>query len=271
MQVPSVIKDVFDRFPLREYPAVPNTTLKIDDSIISNSFHFGGESSSSGKFTLAVFNVFELQGRLLPTDYNGLQTAFHLCQKNNLTLPRPGVSGSGHSIMKVSYYASPNNFLPMLIEDDEIRALVLYDQIKLMLNKQDAIKDEILGEFLDCCFTDLWLLCLWFQSDQLDLTAILDLPANVVTKHELCESMSSWTGLKIRYGVLEDLVYTRLLSQVSETLQLIEKDKDAVSATNLRKVYAFSLISKSLLSNTKVSDVIPASLEEASVKYVQSM
>lgn len=144
-------------------------------------------------------------------------------------------------------------------------------KLKPFLNKQDTKKDELLGELLDSYFTDLWLLCIWFENENVDLSTILNLPSNIIAKHELFENMANWTGIKIRYRDIVEQLYSRLLVQVSQTLQLIEKDLEAMSSSNLRKVYAFCLIARNLLSNTKVYDVIPASLNEASIKYVQSM
>lgn len=124
VKVPEPLRCIFDTFPLQTYSEV----LHESQSSHSNEFFFDSKNSShviekSGrKFCLAVHKaqLIKLNGvmKRVPTDPFGLANSLILCYRHELKLPseEKGLK-SQHSIKLMSYLASPDNELPMLVEN----------------------------------------------------------------------------------------------------------------------------------------------------------
>ncbi|WEJ94307.1 hypothetical protein PSN45_001791 [Yamadazyma tenuis] len=274
VQVPTVLKKVFETFPVVEYPSLPNSTPIIQQSIERNRFYFQrSPPSEKGAFTLGVFNLFKYQDNYIPTDPLSLAVTLHLCSKHGLKLPNcQGDSGdSGHSIMKMSYFGSPNSFLPILIEDGTSREIHLASALISGICKSDDVKETLLSDLLDVELYDLWLLSVWFEYEKLDLTALFGIEIVSLTKYELFESILTWRDFKVRYPILNRSIYDAKLSHVEELLSLLSEDLNNLSRGHLIKVYAYVIIVENLMKSTEARKVIPSKLSLNASNYMNGM
>lgn len=277
MMVPNGIRKVFDTFPLKEYPPVSNTTTAVNDALQENQFYFQLDSDSpmDASFILGVFNVAEIKGKYVPTDPLGLAYSFILCSKNDLRLPvfqNDNKPLRFHSMMKLSYSASPDKTLPILIEDDlqsksrEIKLLHhLQSQTGSALKTTDP-DQYMINQLLDTELYDTWLLCIWFESAVVDLGQIFGLPLIEITKIHLFESLPSWNHFKIRYPTLVPEVYDSKLNDIKSILTWLDTT-EGLSNIVLQKLYAFVIHIKYFLQETRLMALIPAGLMEKADQF----
>lgn len=212
--IPSSVKKVFDTFPLKTYPPVDNTTPKSLKELQSRKFPFEGPQSDTN-FNLGVFNVYQHDGKYLPTDPISLAQATILCTKNNLSLPSTSpVSASSSSLITLSYSASPDNRLPILIEEPS-RTIRLCEEILATTNDKLNVTDRILNEYLDDIILDSWLMCIFL--DEVDLNQIFNVP--YLTKFDLFKHLGTWKGFNTRY-VLNDDIYRSKLEELKTVFKL---------------------------------------------------
>lgn len=260
ISVPPLIKKVFDTFPLKEYPAVTSSTSAINDSIEGNKYYFGGSGDAINTFDLGVFNVHELEGKIVPTDPFGLSQCLILCHKNDLKLPRNS-SGEGdkNSLFVVAYNASPDMFLPILIENDfdaKVRDIRLFNEILTITNKKlEDNKKFLINEMIDNVCVDLWILCIYLEHKSIDLSLIFNLNplTNSLTGYEFLLAVKEWRHISIRYSI-NNKTYDNKLQEFENMLQLIVDNFDNLDSICQIKIASFMITAK-LLSGTKVYDI----------------
>ncbi|ODV77166.1 uncharacterized protein CANTADRAFT_33870, partial [Suhomyces tanzawaensis NRRL Y-17324] len=213
--VPAPVKQLFDTFPLATYPPVPNSTPEGLQETESNKFYFGGPTTPH-HFTLAVHNVFILEGsasRVVPSDPVSLGQALILSYKNKLKLPRLNeVSASPNAIAKVSFHASPDNQLPILIEEQKeqrnIRTYAAINHSILSKNFQGQDPELLaINELIDTKLFDLWILTLLSEKLDEDTLSKLFQFHGIVGKlasFDLYQEIPNWQAFKIRHPELFD-------------------------------------------------------------------
>mmetsp|Transcript_1201 Transcript_1201/g.1319 ORF Transcript_1201/g.1319 Transcript_1201/m.1319 type:complete len:341 (+) Transcript_1201:21-1043(+) len=265
-EVPKPIKKVFDTFPLYTYNPIPNTTPSNIQSIESNKFYFtssNNQSIENACFTLGVHNIYLVKTtngeKKIPSDPISLGHSLILCHKNNLHLPTCGDKGfkSKHSIMKLSYHASPDNQLPILIEDDlktqtrNIRSALSMNQSVKVNNKfSENPLARIINELVDTELADLWILCLlsdltssnpfvFNKLFRLDEEITNSTFTNKITIMSILNEIPKWGSFKTRYSYLFD--HSRTKSLINIPLRLHSEDILEVFANtnneSIRKAY----------------------------------
>ncbi|OBA21207.1 hypothetical protein METBIDRAFT_11767 [Metschnikowia bicuspidata var. bicuspidata NRRL YB-4993] len=169
MQIPPLLRLVFNAFPLRSYK-----NEEEDKSVTKEGrYRFIHQESfevSGRQLTLAVHNIREISlnadvVKFIPTDPTSLAASLLLCYKYKFLLPSENMADKpGHAIVSLSYLASPNGELPMLIEtsgDTKSNSKVV-SGAELMITDYfvgEGILDAIFDEFLKS-LNDLWILIL---------------------------------------------------------------------------------------------------------------
>ncbi|CUM63949.1 uncharacterized protein PRCAT00001537001 [Priceomyces carsonii] len=218
VQIPKVIAKVFDTFPLRVYDMEPSS---VTDA--ANRFHFKSETqvNNGNSFTIGVHNVIELnignQSILIPSDPVSFGHSLILCYKNNLRLPstKQDQNSSASSIMAMSFNASPDLQLPILIEDlKESRSIKTYPAIRKSIelnNIKNNTEHYLLNEMIDQQLYDLWILCLLTEEiteDTLLSIFKVDKELKAVEAISRLEAINifslipKWNSFKIRHPTL---------------------------------------------------------------------
>lgn len=288
VQVPQSVKTVFDTFPLKQYPAIPNTTPAINDALENKRFYYqstnqlkASKDNSDAMFILAVFNVTEVNGKLIPTDPFGLAYSFILAEKNGLRLPPSPSSNnsnngskSSHSIMTLAYNSAPDKTLPMIIEDDldeKVREIRCFNELETLIAERlkDTPEQYLINHLIDTQFYDIWLLCIWFERDTIDLAQVFGLDRIDITKYDLFDTLPTWKHFKIRYPKLVVEVYENKLKEVSRILTLLDAD-DALGLVIVAKLYGFVIHADQFLKGTKLKEMTPESLIETAYEYLNT-
>lgn len=242
-EIPKPLKKVFDSFPIYSYPPIPNTTPSNNQSIEANKFYFTSaseKSEASQCFTLGVHNVYELQTdngkKIVPSDPISLGHSLILCHKNGLKLPslENSCHKTNHSIIKLSYHASPDNQLPILIEDDtklqtrNIRSALSMNQSVKVNNKfSENPLARLINELIDIEFADVWILCLLGDLPGSNLEAFHKLfrvddeimqstLASKITILSILNEIPKWGSFNVRYAYLFDHSKFKLIFNIPE-------------------------------------------------------
>lgn len=225
LQVPKPLKTLFDTFPLATYGPVANTTPQNDAYIEASKYCFETKDSKNGKdssdpsdsvFTLGAHNVVPLHIsntlRYVPSDPVSFGLALVLCRKNGLLLPQ-GKGTLNHSIMNLAYHASPDNQLPLLIEDEkETRNLRSGTSVGASVASKyfaESTVDYMVNNLIEHELYDLWLMALLIElpsmpekfnsifSHKEEITR--NEAATTATLISLLLEIPSWRALKVRY------------------------------------------------------------------------
>lgn len=225
MKVPEPIRVVFDTFPLRTYAPVLDKSTQNDEHIFF--FSKKGDSSTTKEsecFHLGVHKVNKslVMGKMvfLPSDPIGLADCLILCHRHNLLLPRDAKDEkSVHSITELSYLASPDNELPILLEgkDAVAQKIVSSGEISKSVSNNYFSKNSqafFINDYLDS-LVDLWIFILlvdipqshnpcstysslFYQDDQVKQSDSL----LYLTTLKLIGEMANWNFFKKRYSYL---------------------------------------------------------------------
>lgn len=226
LQIPPLVKNVFDSFPLRKYGPVLNSSDQSNEDCIC----FGQASpNAENQFILAVNQTFEYSINdkvvLLPVDPHALACTLILCHKNKLTLPRKCIKNkdakSANSMIKVNYHASPDKMLPMLVENNiklQTREVRSSESIKRLIQSDNLFENDpiakLINQMLDTELYDLWILCLLtellpnhdneklrrlFYLDDLPLSN--DYTAKLITR-SIYNVIPCWNNFQVRYSEL---------------------------------------------------------------------
>ncbi|CCE85428.1 Piso0_005024 [Millerozyma farinosa CBS 7064] len=226
LQIPPLVKNVFDSFPLRKYGPVVNSSDQLNEDCMC----FGQASpNAENKFILAVNQTFEFSINekviLLPVDPHALACALILCYKNNLTLPRKCIKNKDarcvNSMIKVNYHASPDKMLPMLVENNiklQTREVRSSESIKRLIQADNSFENDpiakLINQMLDTEFYDLWILCLLTEllpnNDNEKLRRLFylddsplsnDYTARLITR-SIYNVIPCWNNFQVRYSEL---------------------------------------------------------------------
>lgn len=126
-KVPGPVKDLFDQFPLVQYPAVKQLTPETKSEILKRNYSYSAPSSqnpsqSTTSFKLGTYNVFQTEDNtFLATDPLCLSIELYLAIKNGIKLPKLNndhTDQSRNSLFLLSHHSSSNGYLPIYIEED---------------------------------------------------------------------------------------------------------------------------------------------------------
>lgn len=275
MLVPEPLQKLFNNFPLVDYPPIPNSTPAINTKLEENRYYFTGDDSNEAIFTLAVFNIAKVNGKYIPTDPFGLSYGLILSKKNNLKFPTPSAhtnkSRKAHSIMKLSYSASPDKTLPLMIEDDletKTRDLRVLAQLETEVNARLGPEDQFINQLIDTELFDLWLLCIWYESERIDLGLVFGLELVGLTKLHLFETMPEWKHFKTRHPKLGPTLYHQKLADVKKILGLVGETGNEIVQM---KVYGFVVHVKEFLGETKLGEIVSPELTRQATEYLQTV
>lgn len=278
--IPKPIKKVFESFPLYtfEAPCASNEADRIFEG--AQTFYFDGPVSNSS-FLLGVHNIVEVSGKFIPSDPISFGTALILADKNSLKFPQNGLtSKSSHGLIKVSYQASPDLHLPILIEDlgdaRSMRTSHLIERDISLKNFNENREVSIVNDLIDTSFTDIWTLALLCEDLPMEtFSQIFDLDPsepnvlNQLVKYELIEDISTWRHFKIRHPYLFDhsliqrntkldAFYKTSLKAFDKLLQLlVSQAKDGKLHRLIQlKIVAYILLIDKFFTNTRLGNAI---------------
>lgn len=280
LKVPPAIKTIFDAFPVVTYPPIANTTESKKKDQESQNYYFkpATELDDDSKFKLGIYNIIEVENVMIPSDPVSFGMALILADINKLKLPTSENEKSRCCLTQLSCYSSPNEQLPMLIEDqNDTRSIKTSQSLNALILKRMNCQEKVINQF----FTDLydcWLLCLltedlsmntWKSLFKFDAT-ILD----HLQLYDLIQQISNWRSFKVRIPQLFETNYTfnaidylhgknkssltkyyhLKLSQISKQLPVLLSYKKSNFIT--LKLLAYFISIDQTLSSTKLGSLI---------------
>lgn len=264
MKIPQPLEALFDHFPLRSYPK-----QETDSDACLEKFSFLQKSSSpqpSARFLLAVHNIRQVQltsqeSRFLATDPAGLADALILCYNHDLAMPRAASSAqkvSLHSMVPMSYLASPNNQLPLLIETagETTKCITTAAKIAASIASKSFSPhgvDSLVNFFMDNLQT-LWVftilheisfsstevlhLVFYSRSDALLEAAVADTGLGALDTLQLIEDMQSWCSFKDKYSNLYTGHIESVRAPIAAMKHVVMGPQHTVSSESFKKAYA---------------------------------
>lgn len=262
VKVPEPLRYVFDSFPLRTYPSVmPEVSNFQNDEFCFESEASPTSNGTNRKFCLAVHNVQRVQlggtTKVIPTDPFALNNSLILCFRHGLKMPsEPSKNKSSHSLRTVSYLASADNELPLLIDlmnsltDHITNAEELANSVASRYFSADT-HGYLINHYLDG-LKDLWILAL-----------LCDIPGNSSSEYlklfyedpellsnsftlklaslQLATQMPSWNDFRTRYPHLFQSRLSRIANFHKNTLQNLVSsiDSEAINEVYQQKLKDF--------------------------------
>lgn len=163
IQVPGPIKYLFDTFPLKTYPAVPQHSSDEELQIENRLFAYSSPSSSSSHFKLGVYNVIQTdQTTYIATDPLCLTAELALSLQNDIKLPKFNNNHhiSNNSLFLLSHNSNKQGQLPIYIEQDNKsgKRIVKDHQSlnELYCSKIESSVELMLITLCDCVLYDFW-------------------------------------------------------------------------------------------------------------------
>lgn len=201
MKVPKAVEAVFDKFPLVAYPPILSATeLKRTDEE-SRKFYFESTQTDEN-FGLGIFNAIEVKGKIIPSDPVSCGLALILADLNNLKLPSSANKVSNHCLVKLSMYSSPNDELPILIEDQRgTRSIKTMTTINTIISKRITTEEDLINQlFVD--LYDCYFLCLLTESIPTNaISQIFGIDTTLSDKLILADifhKLPSWNNFNVR-------------------------------------------------------------------------
>ncbi|RLV89815.1 Sorting assembly machinery 35 kDa subunit [Spathaspora sp. JA1] len=283
LKVPQVIKTFFDSVPINTIDDQSNTQL---DDINIDYFQGNNSCTSSSKFTLAVFNSMIEQDLILPTDPISLGYALLLSHKSKFTLPSSANKNSNEvksncGIVAMSHLGSPNNVLPIIIEDiDNIRTIKNLDTINHEFTDKNFGDDQeakLINQLIDIKFYDIWLQCILTEELPYKILSELfgldiSIEDNFVLQksqmYEFLNQVPNWNSFKLRHPTLLDSgvwntshylknYYTIQISEFDQDFKLIIDYLNKHPNSLLRyKVAGYVISIDKFLKSTKLGEVV---------------
>ncbi|ANZ75630.1 BA75_03043T0 [Komagataella pastoris] len=213
-KVPSLVKKVFDTFPVIVYSSDDVVSqLDFDESYFElRRFSFQSTGVNAvAKFQLGVYSLSPCiydSSILIPVDPLCLSTCLIMCVKNGLKLPQiGGEHGKDTSMVVMAYQASPDSELPLLVEDDlngQKRVARSYQTVKeFQDSRANNVKETMLIELIDGVLFDAWLIMVIFELPKeltVQLYGLVDKEDPVIPSHD--------TGI----SWLDSLRYSRIVN-----------------------------------------------------------
>lgn len=236
MIVPSTIKSLFDSVPLHTYK---------EESLLAEVHHY----PFLPDFTVAVFNVFQCNGHMIPTDPISLATVLVLAHKNGLKLPTESDRGRG-GIITTSFWASPTNVLPMLIEDQKIITL---DEINNTISAKLDEPTKLIYEMLSTKLYDIWIMCI--LCEDIPISNIFGIDS--LSKLDLMSVVPTWNNFAVRHPNLSGKSLTNFYKAL---LTELESDLDLLASCNhpiiQHSLAGYVIIIDQLLKSTKLGQIV---------------
>lgn len=241
VQVPSLLRSVFETFPLKTYPPIPNTTAGSKQAIESNRLYFesASKSNSNDSFILGVPNVLALDNdKYIPTDPISLAQCLILCYKHKLKLPSNSSSNKcPHSLLKMSHHASEDGQLPILIENGEdssrtIRSCKSFTETINDKYFKEDIQAFFINNLIDHDLNDLWILSLLVEISRGNLEVVDQIfkidealyeneHVKFATSVSLLKEIPNWNSFRIRHASLFD---TKKSSSINYPLRYVREN-----------------------------------------------
>lgn len=179
-QVPGPVKDLFDRFPLVQYPAVKQLTPDTKNEILKRNYSYSASSSSSTQssiqkstsFKLGTYNIFQTDDNtFLATDPLCLSVELYLAIKNAIKLPKLNndhTDQSRNSLFLLSHHANSHGYLPIYIEEDskmKSKRLIKDSESinETLLAKVESSSELMLITLVDNVIYDYWITSVLFD------------------------------------------------------------------------------------------------------------
>lgn len=231
MNVPATIKSLFDVVPLVTYK---------DERLP----HKGPNYPFLEEFTVAVHNVFNCKGMIIPTDPISLGIVLVLAHKNKLALPTEQGYGRG-GIITTSFHASPTNTLPLLI-DQTTRTL---DEINNTVANNLDEPAKLINEIIDTKFYDIWVLCILCEDIATTIFGV-----DTLSKLDLLAEVPNWNNFAVRHPNTNiPKLYSQQLVEFEEYLDLLESYDHPI--INL-KLAGYIIVINQLLSSTRLGKIV---------------
>lgn len=203
---PAIIKSLFTKFPLETYPSIP------PPPITGRKWSLKLESDSkNGFFSLGVYNLFRLDGRLLASDPCCLFAQLHICEKNGAEIVEydPQIT---FSIMELSYQASQDLQLPILVETTPDVKNNLFKRVvranytinELIMTEIDEEAVYLVVSLMDRVFYDVWILTILMEMSPGKVASLYGLGDGVL-------DIESFDKIPDSPGFLENLVFKDLV------------------------------------------------------------
>lgn len=282
MKVPEPVRVLFENFPIETYPPVANESVHSTNLEQSIKYPFLGTDQLNALFSLGVFGVYEYKNKVLPTDPLSLGYSLILADRNKFKLPRELSSkGSQSLLMVLSYHASSNNQLPMLIEDQieesPLRMVKTTKSLRKVVTKGMDASQLAIADLIDSYY-DLWLMCLAIEGVGFDTT--FNIEGTAVQRADIWSALLSWHGFKDRQPALfaqshklsktliTDLwqginldhlshYYSIRLGQYDQDLQLYANELEKIQNNTvlLLKLAGYLVVFTTILEGSRISDI----------------
>jgi sorting and assembly machinery component 35 len=166
MQVPQPVKQLFDHFPLKTYPPVPQLASDEKQQIEHRLFSYSASAStSSSQFKLGVYNVIQMTDKTtyIATDPLCLAAELSLSLQNDIKLPK--INNKHHlannSLFLLSHHSNKQAQLPIYIEQDprsKSKRIVRDHQSmnELYCSRVESSSELMLITLADCVLYDIW-------------------------------------------------------------------------------------------------------------------
>ncbi|WPK23560.1 hypothetical protein PUMCH_000801 [Australozyma saopauloensis] len=253
MKVPKPLEALFDTFPLQTFPVKARDYL---DSLEKYPFLSTKDLASSNvRFLLAVHNVRETElrpgfSRFLATDPLGLADALILCRRHDLRLAggaeKLQMVQSQHCMVPLSYLASPDNTLPILVETQRNTTKCVTTCAKIsaaVAAKSFATGaiDSTVNHFLDTLQT-LWVFTLlhevFFSSNEVLELVFAASPTDYLGTVQLIENIQGWGHFREKYGNLYSDYADVAKAPLAAAKRLLSGPRPTVTDEAFKKAYA---------------------------------
>ncbi|KAI5963851.1 SAM35 [Candida theae] len=272
LTVPQPIQRIFDSVPLKVYSDQQESVLP------EKLYSF--PNAPSDPLILGVYNTFEYDKFVLPTDPVSLYTLLILAKKNDFGLPE-STSNSNCGITRIPFRGSPSNSLPILISDGTVRAIESSEQIekKIASKNIQSAKVLMIKEFVDTVLFDSWIACLLAEKIQPQTFYQLFGINNKLDVYELKMQIPKWNNFSIRHASLFSHHYNNQYLQAFYTSQCDEFEKaieslkqylqspDPETTVIKYKVAAYAIIIDHFLKDTQVGQIMSRYPEVVTTSY----
>lgn len=176
-QVPGPVKDLFDKFPLVQYPAVKQLTPDTKSEILKRNYSYSvstaeEKANQSTFFKIGTYNVFQNEeNTFLATDPMCLSLELYLAIKNEVKLPKLNndhTDQNRNSLFLMSHHANAQGYLPIYIEEDQkkrSKRLIKDSQSinETLISRIESSSDLMLITLVDNVIYDYWITSVLFE------------------------------------------------------------------------------------------------------------
>ncbi|CCH44070.1 Sorting assembly machinery [Wickerhamomyces ciferrii] len=176
LKVPAPVKELFDKFPVEQYPAVKQLTPDTKKEIVNRNYSFSVSSDDKTNglvtFKLGTYNVYHLDDNtVLATDPLCLIAELALSIKNNIKLPKLNNDKSDsnrNSLFLLSHHANSQGFLPIYVEEENHKKsnrLIKDSQSidEILLSRVQSSSELMLITLVDNVVYDFWITSVLFE------------------------------------------------------------------------------------------------------------